>query len=367
MTAQNTLINELEDALSQGSAERRAKTLQRVTDLFVFGSSHFSGDHVAVFDGVFSHLIADIELSARVALADRLAAIPNAPPKVIRALAFDDTIEVAGPVLARSDALDNVTLVENANTRSQEHLLAITQRKVLAETVTDVLVERGNREVALKVAQNAGAKFSDAGYVRLIKRSDRDDELAQSVGARPEIPRHHFLRLLSTASKAVRLALEAAHPGHASEIKNVVANVATAIQTKAAATSRDYAAARSLVEAMRTLGRLGESDVEAFARAGKFEETAAALAALSALPIDVIERAMVQDRSETILLVSKAIGLSWPTVRAVLLLRAGKRGVPASVLEQCLAVFNRLKRETAQEVVDFQRQRQQTRPSAPAG
>ena len=56
------------------------------------------------------------------------------------------------------------SLVENAKTKSQEHLLAITKRKSLAETVTDVLVERGDRDVALSVAQNAGAKFSETGY-----------------------------------------------------------------------------------------------------------------------------------------------------------------------------------------------------------
>src|SRR5262245_20876297 len=139
MTAQNSLIRELEDALSHGSAERREKTLRRVTDLFVFGSSHFSVDHITVFDGVFSHLVADIEKSARVALAERLASIPNAPPKVIRKLAADDSIEVARPVLEQSEQLDNVSLVENAKAKSQEHLLAITRRKSLAETVTDVL------------------------------------------------------------------------------------------------------------------------------------------------------------------------------------------------------------------------------------
>ncbi len=58
MSPQNAIINELEDfTLASGSAERRAKTLHRVTDLFVFGCTHFSKDHVAVFDGVFHHLI----------------------------------------------------------------------------------------------------------------------------------------------------------------------------------------------------------------------------------------------------------------------------------------------------------------------
>jgi uncharacterized protein (DUF2336 family) len=367
MTAKNAFINELEEALTHGSAERRAKTLRRITDLFVFGSSHFSGDHIALFDGVFNHLIVDIELSARATLAERLAVIPNAPPKTIRTLAFDDAITVAGPILLRSDLLDNVALVENARTKSQRHLLAISRRKSLAESVTDVLVERGNREVALSAVQNRGAKFSETGYVRLVKRSERDDEMAQSVGSRPEIPRQYFLKLLTTASKAVRLALEAAHPQNASEIQHVVAEIATAIQAKAAAASRDYVAARALVESLRTSGRLAESDVEAFARAGKFEETAAALAVLCALPIDVIERAMVQDREETILIVAKANGLSWPTVKMILRLCAGKRGMSAHALEQCLAIFNKLKRETAQQVIEFQRTRQPTQPSPAHG
>ena len=357
MTAQNAFIAELEDALSHGSAERRAKTLRRVTDLFVFGSSHFSADHIAVFDGVFNHLIADIELSARVTLADRLAALSNAPPKVIRSLAIDDAIAVAGPVLVRSELLDNVTLVETARTKSQHHLLAISRRKSIAETVTDVLVERGNREVALSAVQNSGAKFSETGYVRLVKRSVGDDELARSVGARPEIPRQQFLKLLTTASKAVRIVLESAHPQNASEIQHVVAQVATAIQAEAAAASRDYAAAIALVESLRASGRLTESDIETFARAGKFEETAAALTILCELPIDIIERAMVQDREETILIVAKAGGLSWPTVKAVLRLCAGKRGMSAQVLEQNMTVFNKLKRETAQQVIEFQRKR----------
>ena len=103
-----------------------------------------------------------------------------------------------------------------------------------------------------------------------------------------------------------------------------MAKVATAIQAKAAATSRDYAAARARVEALQASGQLGEGDIAAFAQAGSFEDTAVALATLSALPIDVVERVLVQDRVETILIVAKAMELSWPTVRALLLLRAGQ-------------------------------------------
>lgn len=350
-------INELEEALAHGSAERRTKTLRRVTDLFVFGSSHFSDDHIALFDGVFGHLIADIELSARETLAQRLASLPNAPPRVIRTLAFDDAIGVAGPVLTRSSLLDNATLVETARTKSQDHLLAISRRKELAETITDVLVERGNRNVALSVVQNAGARLSETGYVRLVKRSDGDDEMAQSVGSRPEIPRQQFLKLLTTASKAVRIALEATHPNRANEIRHAVADVAAAIQHEAAAVSRNYAAAQAAVERLRAAGKLTEGEVEAFAHAGKFEETAAGLSVLAGMPIDLVERAMVQDR-EGVLIVAKASGMAWSTVKAILLLCADKGRLSPQMLEQCRMVFNKLKRETAQQVIAFQQKRQ---------
>lgn len=352
----NAFLTELEEVLTHGPADKRAKTLRRVTDLFVFGASHFSEDHVAMFDGVFRHLIANIETSARAALAERLKAVPNAPVGVIRELALDDDISVAGPVLTESSRIDNASLVETARTKSQPHLLAISKRKEIAETVTDVLVERGDRDVALHVARNKGAKFSETGYLRLVKRSKDDDDLARSVGARPEIPRQHFLRLLSTASSAVREALQAAHPEIASHVESVIDKVASDIQ-KQAVLSHDYTAARDLIENMKRANNLAERDIDAFARAGKFEETAVALAVMGDLPLTLVERAMIFDREEMILLVAKAIGLSWATTRAILMLCAGRNGLGADTVDNCRSLYNKLKPETAAQVIAFQRSR----------
>lgn len=354
MSSKNAFLSELEEALGHGPSDRRAKTLRRVTDLFVFGSSHFSGDHIALFDSVFEHLIADIETSARAALADRLKSLPNAPPGVTRILAFDDAIAVAGPVLAHSTCIDNADLVENARTKSQDHLMAISKRPALAETVTDVLVERGNRDVALSVARNSTARFSQTGYIRLVSRSEHDDDLARSVGARPEIPRQNFLRLLTTASMAVRLALQAAHPELAEDVQSVVADVASAIQTRAGTASRDYTAAQALIQRLWGDGHLNEGSVEAFARAGKFEETAAALAVMGSLPLNMVERAMVMDREEAILIVTKAAGLSWMVARSVLFLCAGEGGIAADFLLKCQAGYHNMKRETAARVIKYQ-------------
>ena len=99
-------------------------------------------------------------------------------PNASRTLALDDSIAVAGPVLRRSESLDDDTLVTGAKTKGQEHLLAISQRKRLSENVTDILVERGNQKVVISTAANTGAQFSQFGYSTLVSRSESDSELA---------------------------------------------------------------------------------------------------------------------------------------------------------------------------------------------
>jgi len=357
MSTHHTIVSELENALSHGLAARRGEALRHITNLFVEGASDYSEDLVDLFDQVILRLAAEIEVEARVVLAERLAPIPNAPPKVIHALAFDDVVEVACPVLEQSERLDDTALVRSAETKSQRHLLAISRRRSLGEAVTDVLIQRGDREVAVSAAENRGARFSAAGYANLVRRSDGDDRLTVLVGTRPEIPRHHFLKLLSIASDRVRSRLEATNPQAADEIQRVVAQVANRIKARVICHSREYAQARALVEPLHANGRLGEPELESFAQAGRFEATVVALALLCEVPIEVVERAILQERSELLLILMKAIGLSWSTVKAVLSLRSRECDIPGHELEQNLASFERLKVATAQQVLKFQRAR----------
>jgi hypothetical protein len=139
MTAETNLIDELEDVLASKFVARRAEILRKVTDLFVLGSGQFSEDQIELFDNVMGRLLGHIEFAARAQFGSRIARLADAPPKVVRVLANDDAIEVAGPLLTHCERLDEATLIESARTKSQDHLLAISTRKVLVEAVTDVL------------------------------------------------------------------------------------------------------------------------------------------------------------------------------------------------------------------------------------
>jgi uncharacterized protein (DUF2336 family) len=155
MTEARSLLQELNEAVLRGSPESRAQALWHATDLLIAG--RYTEDQIWVFGEVIGRLADEIELAARAKLAKRLAHSDNAPFNIVMILAFDDSIEVAGPVLQHSQRLDTNTLVTNIRTKSQPHLLAISKRSSIPVAVTDELVTRGNRDVVHSVASNNGA------------------------------------------------------------------------------------------------------------------------------------------------------------------------------------------------------------------
>jgi uncharacterized protein (DUF2336 family) len=357
MAVDLALFREIERAGVTGSEPRRRQLLQRVTDLFIVGSQGYSDEEIALFDDVITKLAADIELSARALLAVRLAPISNAPPKAIRALAFDHSIDVAGPVLSQSERLDDSALVENASKNGQEHLLAISRRRSLSEFVTDVLVSRGDCQVVLSTVANGGAKFSDAGFAILVKRSEGDDRLAVCVGSRPEIPASLLLELLESASHAVRAKLEILHPNARGEVSQAVADATDQLGAEVLANSPSGIAAQKMVAALRQSGELNDGKVGAFAKAARFEETAASLAVICDLPIEFVWSAMLRADTEIVLILAKASDLSWSTFKSILLLCAGRHFTAGSDVAHALARFEQLRLATAVEIVRFYRAR----------
>ena len=152
-----SLLQELDDAVSRGSPESRLRALWHATDLLIAGT--YTEDQIWTFGELIGRLASEIEVAARIQLAKRLARTDNAPITIINKLAFDNSINVAGPILRHSERLDVRTLVENVRTKSQSHLMAISKRKSIAVPVTDELVTRGDQEVVSSVATNDGARF----------------------------------------------------------------------------------------------------------------------------------------------------------------------------------------------------------------
>ena len=100
------------------------------------------------------------------------------------------------------------------------------------------------------IAANNGARFSEAGFLQMIKRSEGDSILAEHLGLRKEIPRHLFQQLISKASDDVRRKLEQERPDLADLIQTSVTDITGTLQSKFGPATTSYFAAKKAVTAL---------------------------------------------------------------------------------------------------------------------
>ena len=357
-----SIANQVEAAVQAGSAEKCLETIRRVTDLFLSSAGAYNSDQIELFDNVLERLVRTIEIralgnvSARMALAEvsnQLAPVAQAPRAVIRRLAGNDEITIAGPVLKESARLSNDDLVEIAGTKSEPHLLAISGRWWLKEVVTDALLARRFPSVSHRLVNNPGARVSAAGFAVILAQAESDPELAVETGIRIDLPSPLRQQLLRNATDAVRSRLLSRAPPHLfEEIRTAIAAVSAGVSREMSAVG-DLSAARRLVAQLRDRGELDEAALLGFARQRKYAETVAALAALAQTTIEVVRPLMQSLRDDGVLIPCKAAGLGWPTVHAVLDSRFATGCLGPQELARAQAQFAELTLEDALRLLRF--------------
>jgi hypothetical protein len=164
--------------------------------------------------------------------------------------------------------------------------------------------------------------------------------------------------LLASSIDPVRRRLfDAVKPTRQSAIRqamNEISGIAERVESR-----RDFAPAQRTVLALQGAGHLNENVLIGFAKSYKYEESLAALAAMSGIKIATLDQLFAEDRYDPILIVGKMIGLEWATVRALILLRLGLNRVPSAAdLEAARVNFARLMPSSAERVVGFWKTRQ---------
>jgi uncharacterized protein (DUF2336 family) len=358
MTIATPLIPGLDEIVRQGDPKRLADIALQIAELFLEGATNFRSDHVDLFDRVLIDLVPHAEIAARADLAERLSVLANAPRILVGHLAREDEIMIAGPLLRRSPVVDEGVLIEIARMKGQGHLLAMSERQRLSPDLTDVIVRRGDRDVVRRTAANAGALFSQGGYSTLIKRAGKDVVLTLAVGQRDDLSDQLLKELLAGSIEVVRRRLlETVNPSRQAAISRALNEISAGAERPES--RRDFAPAQRTILALHRAGELNEAVLLGFAKDYRYEESVAALSAMSGVKIATLDRLMAGDRHDPVLIVGKAIGLAWVTVRALILLRLGPARMPSPVdIEDVRSNFVRLMPSTAERVVSFWQTRQ---------
>jgi uncharacterized protein (DUF2336 family) len=183
-----SLITELDAAVGRASNSWRSELLRRVTDLLLGDVGNYSDHQIAIFGDIMGRMIENVETPALIELSVRLAPLSRVPMNVITSLARHDNMAVAGPILESSSMLSDDTLVSIAMTKWSNQLAAVAGRDGLTETITDLLIERGNADVMHKLISNHSARISEVGFVRLIGQAKTDKTIAAAIATRTDLP-----------------------------------------------------------------------------------------------------------------------------------------------------------------------------------
>jgi uncharacterized protein (DUF2336 family) len=350
VTATMELLAEL-DAAEGWPAERWAAILDRTAKLFLSSLEGLSAHQIDLFDNVLVRLMHRVDLRSLTSLSLKLSEAKSALPQVTRRLAFDENESVSIPVL-KSRGITQELLLDVVQSRGPGHCLAIASRASIDPRLSEALAQCRHSPVHHALAENRGARISEAGWARLVELGAGDIELGGKLARRSDIP-DPLKRKLHAKLEDARMRLLHARPRVVREqIEGTVAAKA-ATGTLPEPEPSDLARVQATMVELNRKGKLKDSTINRFAAGREYVEVAAALALLTGSPFEVIRAMIAGDKVEGLVLACKAARLTWGTTGMIVKNRPGMPALSAGELEKARETFESFCLSAAQLTVRF--------------
>ncbi|WP_298986254.1 DUF2336 domain-containing protein [uncultured Roseibium sp.] len=327
-------LSKLSDLARDPSASGRKSLITMLTDLFVSSRDDRDEQISLLFGDIVLKVLGQLEDETRIILAKRVCREKDAPNELMVKLA-SDKIDVAEPVLEHSTVLTSEDLVSIASSASMDHLGAIAGRKCVDKSVTEVLVDRGDSKVLSKVANNQGAEFADASFLKLVEKARSDEAIQAALIDRSDLPDEAGRALLPFLTSELKSRVSAL--GADSTLVQLMAERAA---TEVAARTQKLDEAREQSNAMikDVIAKKTKVDdaVTAFARADRTAELGMLLAKLSDLPSAAVSQLLFSSSDKPLIIVCKANGVTTEAFKDILTMRARRLRLGGSELNSAI-------------------------------
>lgn len=343
--------------------------LEEVTDLFADSADETSESEKGLFSDIMERVVVDVEKQVRRDLSQRLAALDNAPVGIVKQLANDD-IEVAAPILSQSTVLKDQDLLDVILQRSQEHLLAVTKRAHVSETVSGALVEKGDDKVLVSLASNEGAEISRESMETLVERSEANAALQEPLISRNDLPPDLMNEMFFWVSSALRQTILNTSDMDESLIDNLIDQARSTFKSEMIEEDPDATYAEKVVRRRKKLGQLNEKFLVQSLREGNDKIFACAFADMAGLDPKTARRVLNDSGRETLAIACKASGFDRTTFSTIVLKLNDDQPKKSSEIADLISLYDQVPEQAASRTMRFWRVRQQGlrgRSSPPAG
>ena len=235
-------------------------------------------------------------------LAEALQDVAGAPAPVIRKLAFDTELVVAGPILENSPVLtdeDLMEIIERGSTTGR--LSFISKRKDVTEGVSEAIVATADEYAVALLLANPSAQIRETTLDRVVDEAKDVISWHAPLVSRPQISGYaakrlagfvaaNLIRVLSIRSDLEPDVLEEVKKAVTNRIEGGESDLKDAIQLEDTETPLEVAMGK--VQKLKDKGDLNEARVRKMVSGGKKEEVIAALAIMNEVPAVAVQKAI---------------------------------------------------------------------------
>jgi uncharacterized protein (DUF2336 family) len=175
----------LERLTRERGVDTRATVLRVATDLFA-GAGHRTPSDIERFAALALPLINVADQATKIAIARRLAPLPDTPAAVVDRLLGDD-VEVAREMVLRSVRLNRDSMLDIALEGGAAEASALAERTDLDRGTTRGLSAHPSRQVIETLVANTAAPIDAATLANVLERARNDADLANALVRRADV------------------------------------------------------------------------------------------------------------------------------------------------------------------------------------
>jgi len=356
--AQFEQLENLAKLAGEKSSDDRRQLLREVTDLLLEDPDVLAGEAAEPYVEILCQIVSLMEAKIRQHLSTAMSQMGGAPKELVVHLANDE-IEVARPVLMKSNLLADKDLLAIVKEMTQEHMLAISGRETVSTAVSDGLVARGDDTVLQSLATNSGAALSKQGMEKLAVRSEANKDLCSALLERDDFPEDLEKKLLEHVSDTLKEHVRAeSGDADADLISDFLAESKKfVLSQREPPKEQNPEHVEKFIKRKELLGQLDIALLLKLLHDGKVSEFLAGIARLGGVDLPTARRILFDTTGEKLAVICKAVGFERDEFTDLLSVSdsIAKRTKEENV--ELLYMYDRIPVASAQRAVRFLRTR----------